>query len=565
MKDDRNIDRNINEIGLQLGSEGVEQVVGNAERFCEYAGQEIDLSNQPRIMGLKAELALLGERQDDLKTRLRQAPPRGDVRSRRRKAWYCWLVTSVLAVAGLFFSLLAFAPFRLGWKGYLYCLGIAVITPFSVEKFLEKCDGERLLKTAAVVTCAAALTSLVMLAVIRGDLLIEEIRNAAPVVVFSDDTSAAPLAPENTFYDRTLVLLRLTMALLALAMELGAGLALREAWRMGIDSGEDPERLGAALAEVHAQMVECLETLTYLETEAAAFAARFWRDFYRSLLAHASRNALKRLLVFAVAVMVLLSPRASAADRLNLIVMVDLTKSVAVAAPDGKTQGEKNLQAVGQLLVQMPAGSHVTVIGITDQSFDQPDILLSASIAEDTGYFSERLAKARRELLQAWQRRREHLEFDFQHTDILGALVLAGQLFGQMPNGGRNVLVVFSDMRHNTPDLNLETTAEIAVESALAKTERRGLVADLHSVEVHVLGVDNAGKPMRYWTQLRQFWLMYFAKGGAKVAQYSVLRVVPASLGTQAKLCGAVSRRLAVLGVSNEENVASPVLTLDSG
>jgi len=161
----------------------------------------------------------------------------------------------------------------------------------------------------------------------------------------------------------------------------------------------------------------------------------------------------------------------------------------------------------------------------------QPDILLSASIAEDTGYFNERLANARRELLQAWQRRREHLEFDFQRTDILGALVLAEQLFGQMPKGGRNVLVIFSDMRHNTPDLNLETTAEIAVQSALTKRERRSLVADLHSVEVSVLGVDDAGKPMRYWTQLRQFWLAYFAETRARVAQYSVLSVVPARLG----------------------------------
>ncbi len=180
---------------------------------------------------------------------------------------------------------------------------------------------------------------------------------------------------------------------------------------------------------------------------------------------------------------------------------------------------------MGQLLARMPAGSHVTVIGITYQSFDQPDILLSASIADDKGYFNERLANARRELLQAWQRRREHLEFDFRHTDILGALVLAEQLFGQMPEGGRNVLVVFSDMRQNTADLNFETSNHIAVRAAVAKTERLGLMANLNEVEVHVLGADNAGRRMNYWTQLRQFWLAYFAKTGARVAEYSALSV----------------------------------------
>ena len=518
-------DRNATEIGRQLGCEGVERVVSNAARFCEYAGQEIEITNHPRVLGVRADLALLVEREDELKTRLRQAPPRGDVRSRRRKAWYYWAVTSVLTVAGFFFSLLAFAPFRLGWKGYLYCLGIAVITPFSVDKFLETWGKERLVKAITSITFTAALASLVILAVIRGDLLIEEIGNSTPVVVFNDDTPAPP-APNNTFYDRTLVLLRLTMALLALAMELGAGLALFEARRLGMDSGENPEHLSAELVEVQAQMIERLEMLTCLETEAAAFEARFWRDFYRSLLTHASHNALKKLLVFALAVMVLVPPCASAADRLNLIVLVDLTKSVAVAAPDGTTQGEKNLQAVGQLLARMPAGSHVTVIGITDRSFDQPDILLSASIAEDTGYFNERLANARRELLQAWQRRRVHLEFDFQHTDILGALVLAEQLFGQMPKDRRNPRVVFSGMRQNTVVLYLKTPNHIAVPAAIAKTERLGLMANLNNVEVHVLGADNAGRRMNYWTQLRQFWLAYFAKTGAQVAEYSALSVV---------------------------------------
>jgi hypothetical protein len=33
----------------------------------------------------------------------------------------------------------------------------------------------------------------------------------------------------------------------------------------------------------------------------------------------------------------------------------------------------------------------VTVIGITDHSFGKPDILLSARIPDDAGYFGERL------------------------------------------------------------------------------------------------------------------------------------------------------------------------------
>jgi hypothetical protein len=68
-----------------------------------------------------------------------------------------WGVTLILIVAGFFFSLLAFAPFRVGSKGYLYCLGIAVVTPFSVEKFLETWAKERLLKAVTAVTLCSRL------------------------------------------------------------------------------------------------------------------------------------------------------------------------------------------------------------------------------------------------------------------------------------------------------------------------------------------------------------------------------------------------------------------------
>ena len=111
-----------------------------------------------------------------------------------------------------------------------------------------------------------------------------------------------------------------------------------------------------------------------------------------------------------------------AADRLNLVVAIDLTRSVATAGPDGKSEYQKNVEGVGRLLAKSPAGSRISVIGITDHSFVQPYILLSARIPDDPGYFGERLNAARSQLVQAWKRRAAHLEPDFRETDILGAL-----------------------------------------------------------------------------------------------------------------------------------------------
>jgi hypothetical protein len=69
--------------------------------------------------------------------------------------------------------------------------------------------------------------------------------------------------------------------------------------------------------------------------------------------------------------------------------MVDLTKSVGVKGPDGTTESEKNLQVVAHVLSKVPAGAHVTVLGIIDNSFAQPYVLLSADVLNDEGYFKE--------------------------------------------------------------------------------------------------------------------------------------------------------------------------------
>jgi hypothetical protein len=513
------------EIGRQLGFEGVENAVDHAERFAEYERQRIELTNRAPIIALQANIALLGERDLELKERLRHTPPSGDLRARRRKALYYWAGTAALTVAGFFFSLLAFDPYRLGWKSILYCIGIAIVTPFCMEKFLDGWGEVKLVKTLATIAFVAAISSLVLLAVIRGDVLSQQVKDTTQMIISGDDQPTAA-EPANTFYDSTLVLLRVVMALLALAMELAAGLALHDARRLGQESGDDPGELKAAINEVRLQMISCLFELTSLENEPAEFIARFWRDFYRSIISHTARSALSKLLVLAVGigVLVLVPHCALAADHLNLVVVVDLTQSVAVKGHDGKTESEKNLQAVARILSQVPAGSNVTVLGITDNSFAQPYILLSAAVGGDEGYFGEKVTGARHQLVRTWQRRIRDVQVGFPRTDILGALFLADQLFHEKTSGWREVLVILSDMRQDTADLDLETSANFDAMAALAKTEKKGLMARLDNIEVQVLGVDNAGRSIAYWDRVREYWLEYFSKAGAHVENYSVLR-----------------------------------------
>jgi hypothetical protein len=107
-----------------------------------------------------------------------------------------------------------------------------------------------------------------------------------------------------------------------------------------------------------------------------------------------------KLLMVILGVSFLANIRAQAEDRLNLVVAVDLTRSVVVAEPDGKSDFQKNLDGVTRLLSQVPPDSHVTVIGITDHSLTQPHILLSVHVPDDAGYFGERLNAARSQLVR---------------------------------------------------------------------------------------------------------------------------------------------------------------------
>ena len=102
------------EVGHELGHGGIERLVDQLEEGCIRERQRIEPANQPKISGLRAELAILGEEEGRLVERLRLTAPPGDWRSRRIKALIAGGAALLFTIAGYFFSRLALAPFRLG-------------------------------------------------------------------------------------------------------------------------------------------------------------------------------------------------------------------------------------------------------------------------------------------------------------------------------------------------------------------------------------------------------------------------------------------------------------------
>lgn len=516
---------NAENIGQTLGFEGVGSVVSKVEEYCAYEERRITLANEPKILSLQAEIAIFQDEERTLEERIKNAQPPCDVRNRRRKAAYYWTVTILLAIAAFVFSVLSFDPYRLGWKSYLYCLGIAIVTPFLIEEVIERWNLAGLVRTLATVAGIAAILSLVLLAIIRGDLLAQQADTSNQAVVTDDADNAPPSSePQHDFYKETVVLLRLAMALLAIAMELGAGLALHRAWRTTEDSGEDWKALRGELRTVREQMVALATEMAMLQNEPAVFVARFWRNFYHAMLTHTVRNAMAKLLL---GLLLIALPsfhgRAVAEEKVTIVAAIDLSQSVASAGPDARTDFQKNVIGITQLLGQVPLSSRVVVLGITDASFAEPYILLSARVGDDPGYFGERLQTAHHQLIAMWKKRSAGLEPNFKWTDILGVLLVANHLFDESPTESRKVLVIFSDMRHATREVNLESPALVPSLVQFERQERLPLPR-LKGVEVYILGVDGSDKTIEYWQSLERFWREYFRATGATVRRYSALR-----------------------------------------
>jgi hypothetical protein len=514
-----------NDIGRQLGSDGVNGVVAKVEQYCAHEERRIALENQAPINALRAEFSLLVDEERRLKDLLRDAPPPGDLRHHGRKKIFYWAVAIVLTITGFCLAVYTFAPFRLGWPGYLFCAGIATVVPFLVEKLLDDHRFEVVVKALTAIAAVAGIASLMLLADVRSHLLAHEIQSPPQVVI--DDAQPAEPAPQDDFYGATLGSLRLATVLLSFAMELGAGLALREAWVKAPHNTEDWQRLRAELANVHQQMVSLASQITRLECEPAIFEARFWRDFYKSMLTHTVQSAMKKLLILVAAALIVPHALAATPQRLNLVVAFDLSRSVDVKNPDGTTEFQKNVDGVTGVLAQVPAGSHVTVIGITDRSFAQPYILLSASILDDPGYFGERLSAAQRELVRVWKQRSAKLQPKFSGTDILGAFELASQIFNQLSSGGEHkALVLFSDLRNHTRELDLETASGLtkASENSGSAFERR---SDLHNAQVIALGVETSRRLDNSWEPMEALWRKYLDASGVRLVMFSPLRTIP--------------------------------------
>jgi hypothetical protein len=510
-------------MGGQLGIEGYDRLVEQAQAICECERQRIELANHPLIEVRKAEYTAQLEIEEELKTRIYQAKPPHEERLRRRRIVYCWTITVILVVAGFVLSLYTLEPFHLGLKGLFYCLGIAICVPYLVETALNRLASEKMTNTLVTVAAITAIVSVMTLAVVRGELLARHTEDDASVVTIEGEDSQTNQA-KPSFYTSTVPLLQVVMVLLAFAIKVGAGIAMHESERVSANLGESDDELRHAREDLQRKLGQLAQEILDLQSEPALFVSTFWRDFHWAVLKRSLGNCAKAFTAGALGLTLFFASSARAQQPVELVILLDLSKSVGAKGPDRQSEFQKNVGAVSQVLRQAPAGAHVTVAAITNDSFAQPYFLLSAQVTSDTGYFEEKIDAARRRLDNEWKRRSREIAPSFAGTDLLGAFLVAGQIFAKAGSGKHDELIVLSDMWQESKELNFGKTKEFCKGDSLRKFRTQRLIPDLRDTDVYVLGAESAARKKDEWLCVREFWTAYFVEAGAKVREYSVLR-----------------------------------------
>ena len=513
------------QIGSQFGEEAANHVERLAHDYCGCERDRIELANEPRIRKLRVEGLALQKLESTLDERLKRLPSTIDSRLRARSIVVHWATGILLAAAAFVFSLIAFEPFRLGPKTYLYCLGIAIVTPFATEKFLETVRNERVFRSITAMVFLAALVGSGLLAVIRGNLFAREVDQDTPTSVIEGEAPAAN-QPQNDFYKETGGLLKVLMVLLTVAIDIGAGIAIHGALELSATAHEDGNAIILELDEARKRIGEVVFEIKALENSPVVFENEFWRDYYRSMLRRTVHNSVARLSVLALCFLLFGAARAAAQTTTNLVIALDLSNSESRKGHDGKTQFEKNVETIGRLLAKIHEGTKLTVIGITENSFGDPLVLISAQVGTDPGYFGEKLEHTHRELIRVWKQRTGSLEPRAKGTDILGATLLAAEFFKENGKSTNNFLVLYSDMQNVTPELNIEQKIRSQSEIGLRQSSSQQ-TPDMNNVEVYILGANMLQYRSQEWTRLRDFWLTYFARAGASVKIYSSRAELP--------------------------------------
>jgi hypothetical protein len=227
--------------------------------------------------------------------------------------------------------------------------------------------------------------------------------------------------------------------------------------------------------------------------------------------------------LLALAAMIFFAPRAFAGQQSkNVIVLCDLTQSLSTAS------FQANIEGISGIINSLSYGDRLLIFGITD-SFGNPAMLFDRTLPINNNYLDLQVKAAQEGMVSEWNNVSKGLrgKTKYKKSDILGAISLLPYMAGLSSQNAQNILIVFSDLRQCTPDLDLESVKRIPTDRVLPQLKGSGKIPRLNGYQVYLLGVDPNGKSADYFESLKDFWMKFFAESGAQVRSFSIDRHPP--------------------------------------
>ena len=405
----------------------------------------------------------------------------------------------------------------------------------------------------AVVFCSVTAMAFLSVGRMVGVLLEEDRQQVTAAQPTGELTASSNDAAPSPMIARVKKLLSIatmvSVILLAVAGEIGAGLAFHEYYRhMTVvwtvwpyyreqatlsdeiaDNVARQEEVKRRPEILHAQLTAAGLEHEAAQMEKAAAEARAAEEKAAAKARAAAEaaekaNSLGRLVKIVlvaggVFVLVLLAAAAVvlAEERHATVVILDLSTSMA------SDEFARNVQAVEGTIERLAPETRFVALGVTESSFSASPLFVETS-PKHTGRFGEYLSAWRGKAIREWRVVAERLQPSAKGSDILGALARASTEFAELPQASKT-LILFSDMRHTGRGIDLETSRARPEMSSL---EQRQLIVRLTGVQVWMLGVHTLGIDIGQWQSLRAFWCQYFRKAGAEVKAFSPNRRAPA-------------------------------------
>lgn len=512
------------DLALELGVSAAKKVTGELAAICSREKSRIEKRNVPAINGFKMRLGFLKGERDELRVALLRPQSPLALSHRRR---YNFVFAVFLGLASLVLGQLTLGVFGLGWESWLLSAAFAAVGGFWTEVILEWYYGRPIVRAAFVGVLLTSLAGLTLLAVLRGDVLGLQFRTALNGLAPGEDTSAEVSAQALSFYADAVPKLKWLFALLTLGSDVGMGLAVFQARRIDITSRTEADQALRRIREIETEVSELVGRLTALQNEPEAFEQEFQRNVLVGFLEGAQRSHAGWVgRTLAIVLLGAALAHRGVAQPVYVVEGLDFSKS-EIGKGYGGTEHEKDIGAAADIILHLPPGARVKVVGITDASFSNPLVLLTGQVPSNRGAlgFIDQIQIAKIRLASQFRKAIQSAPANFQQTDVLGFLNLASQVFLEAPHV-KPVLVMFCDMRHSLAPVNIEGVKVIAP-AALATVERQHFIADLKGVDVYAYGVHAGKKDLPYWQSLREFWSGYFAKSGANLRAFSIVREVP--------------------------------------